>query len=265
MKKLFVIVFKIVLLFSVYAFFVEPNIILTKKYTITNKDLSGLKIVFVGDFHIRPYQKNKLKRIVTKINSQNPDIILSIGDYINGHKIEASLKPSAIVDELTHLKSRYGFYTVLGNHDNWYVGISVENEFNKKNLVVLDNSNIKIDYSGKDFFIAGVEDLYTGEPDVKKALNNTTNPVILLTHNPDVFVDVPESVDLTLAGHTHGGQVRFPFLGALVIPSKYGNKYAKGLIEEDKKKMIVTTGLGTSILHLRFNCFPEIVVIDFVN
>ena len=85
-----------------------------------------------------------------------------------------------------------------------------------------------------------------------------------MTHSPDVFVDVQKSnVKLTLAGHVHGGQVRLPFIGALIIPSKYGDKYSHGLIEEDGQKMVVTKGIGTSILPVRFNCIPEIVVINF--
>ena len=85
----------------------------------------------------------------------------------------------------------------------------------------------------------------------------------MLTHSPDIFPKVPKEVNLTLSGHVHGGQVRLPLLGAIIVPSKYGDKYSYGLIEEDNKKMIVTSGIGTSILNVRFNCKPEIVVIEF--
>lgn len=85
-------------------------------------------------------------------------------------------------------------------------------------------------------------------------------------HNPELFPEIPSHVDLTLCGHTHGGQVVLPVLGIMgtkFVPLKHGNKYVRGFIEEDNKKMIVTNGLGTSILPVRFNAFPEIVVIDF--
>ena len=85
-------------------------------------------------------------------------------------------------------------------------------------------------------------------------------------HNPDLFPEIPSHVDLTLCGHTHGGQVVLPILGIMgtkFVPLKHGNKYVRGFIEEDNKKMIVTNGLGTSIFPVRFNAFPEIVVIDF--
>jgi len=105
----------------------------------------------------------------------------------------------------------------------------------------------------------------TASPNIYEALENTKSPTILLTHTPDIFPKVPSDVNLTLAGHTHGGQVRLPLLGALIVPSDYGNKYSSGLIEEKGKKMIVTNGIGVSILPIRFNCPPEIVVLEFVE
>ena len=133
----------------------------------------------------------------------------------------------------------------------------------KNGIKVLANSNIKVNINGKDLYIAGVEDKTTRTPDIYKTLDLTQNPVILLTHSPDVFPKVPEKVNLTLSGHVHGGQVRLPLIGALIVPSDYGNKYSQGLINEKGKQMIVTKGIGNSILNVRFNCIPEIVVIEF--
>ena len=125
-------------------------------------------------------------------------------------------------------------------------------------ITVLHNTNIQVD----DLYIAGVEDLKTGYSDSTVALENVQNPVILLTHNPDIYYDVEESVDLILAGHVHGGQVRIPFLGALICPSKYGTKISGGDYNDTHNRMIVTRGLGTSILNVRFCNIPEIVVIE---
>ena len=94
-----------------------------------------------------------------------------------------------------------------------------------------------------------------------KALKNIKEPVILLSHTPDIITDVPHSVNLTLAGHLHGGQIRLP--QAIVVPSKFGKKFANGYYEYKGKKIYTTYGLGTSILPMRFNCPPEIVVIEF--
>ncbi len=261
LKSYLAIFFVFILVF--YCFFIEPNTIIIKHYKIQNKALSGTKVVFVSDFHIKPNQRKRLKQVVDLINNQNPDIILSVGDFVSGHNKNRTMPIDKIASEIKNAKSKYGFYIVLGNHDWWIDGDEITNVLIKNEIKVLNNSNAKININGKTLYIAGVEDEATRIADINKALENSENPVILLTHSPDIFKKVPKNVDLTLSGHTHGGQIRLPFLGAIIVPSKYGNKYSYGLIEEDDKKMIVTSGIGTSILNIRFNCRPEIVVIEF--
>ena len=100
-------------------------------------------------------------------------------------------------------------------------------------------------------------------PDVRKALENAGNPVLVITHSPDIFPQVPERAALTLAGHTHGGQVALPLLGALLVPSAFGKRYEGGLTVENGKRLLVSRGLGTSLLPVRFNCRPEIDVAEF--
>ena len=239
--------------------------------TFRIKGLEGLKVVFVGDFHVKPHQKSRLKYVVKKINEQHPDLILSTGDFVSEHHAKQSLPIEEIAKELVNLKSKYGFYTVLGNHDWWQGGEKIQRVLEKNGVIVLGNENRKININGKILYIAGVEDMGTRNVDLVKALKNANHPTILLTHTPDVFPFVTDKasskitgkVDLTLAGHTHGGQIVLPFVGSLIVPSDYGKKYAKGLVEENGKKMFVTKGIGTSILPIRFNCAPEIVVINF--
>src|SRR5437867_6614445 len=89
-------------------------------------------------------------------------------------------------------------------------------------------------------------------------------PVLVLMHNPDLFPEVPERVSLTLAGHTHGGQVDLPIAGRLIVPSRFGQRYAYGLVEENGKKLIVTGGIGTSILPVRFRVPPEVVILTLI-
>ncbi len=186
-----------------------------------------------------------------------------MGDYINGDEKNNSLSFEKLSNNLKNINSKYGVYSVLGNHDWWLDGTAVEKSLKKANIQVLKNENKKIKIEEKTLTIAGVEDLMTREPDVLKALKGAKEPIILMTHTPDLFPQIPKSVDLTLAGHTHGGQVSIPLVGAPIVPSHYGNKYAQGIIKEDGKEMYVTRGVGTSILSLRFNCPPEIVVIEF--
>lgn len=245
------------LLILIWSVFVEPNILTVKRLTIQDKSLHGLKLVFASDFHIKPLETFRLKRIIKKINEQNPDIILLGGDYVSGHKKGQSLSIDKIAFELTNLNSKYGTFAVVGNHDGWQGKEEVISELEKNNIKVLFNNNICLE----KFCIAGVDDPQTGTADVEKALAGIRKPVILLAHTPDIMPKIPETVNLTLAGHLHGGQIRLN--GAIIVPSVYGKKYANGFLLDHNRKIYTTKGLGTSILPIRFNCPPEIVVIEF--
>ena len=264
MKNLCLKIFLIIgLLLAGYSYFIEPNKLEVTNYTIQDKELSGVKIVFASDFHIKPYGQKRLEKVVETINAQNPDVVVSVGDFVCGHTEHSTMHPEKIVEGLSKVKSKHGFYTTFGNHDGWYDRWYIKELLEKQNIKVLNNKNVKLQINGKEIYIAGVEDMMTAFPDVEDALKGAKLPTILLTHTPDVFPDVPKNVNLTLAGHTHGGQVRIPIIGPIFTASNYGNKYAIGLVEENGKKLITTRGIGVSILPFRFNCPPEIVVIEF--
>lgn len=248
---------------AIYGFFIEPNMLTVTKYSVKDVQLKGVKIVMAGDFHIKPHQQKRLKKIVNLINEQNADLVLSVGDYVSGHNLKMTMPIENIASELKKVKSKYGFYTVLGNHDSCLSEKTISESLVKNGIKVLNNSNSKVNINGKEIYIAGVEDLTTGTPYIYKAIKDAKPPIVLLSHSPDVFSEVPKGINLTLTGHVHGGQVRLPFVGALIVPSVYGNKYSQGLIVEKDRKMIVTKGIGTSIIPVRFNCIPEIVVIEF--
>lgn len=254
----------IIILLLCYSTFIEPNKIKITKYHIENTKLKGLKIGFISDFHLKSNHQKRLKKIIKLLKEQNPDIILSTGDFMYNHKTKGSMKIETIAEELSKIIPQYGFYTVLGNHDWLADGIHITKMLQEKNINVLDNSNIRISLNtGESLYIAGVEDYQTKSPNINNALQNTNKSTILLTHNPDIFPQLTKKITLTLAGHTHGGQVRLPFIGAVIVPSKFRSKYAKGVIKENGNIMIVTQGLGNSILPFRFNCSPEIVLIEF--
>ena len=166
-----------------------------------------------------------------------------------------------IAFELGKLKSKYGTVSVIGNHDGWQGKYRMIKSLANNGITVLENSNKDF---GK-FSIAGVADMQTGNPDISRALDGAGKNVILLSHTPDVFPSVPDNVVLTLAGHLHGGQTDYPFRGTAFIPSIYGRKYLYGIIKENSKLLFTSKGLGNSILPVRFNCAPEIVVIEFVK
>jgi len=247
----------------IWGFFIEPSVIVQKKYKLKNSDLKGTKIVLASDLHIAPWQRRRLKRIVRLINKQSPDIMLSCGDFVSGYVPSKSLPIEDIGLELSKIKTKYGFYAVLGNHDWWQNGAHIREILTNNGIIILENSSKTLEINGTFISIAGIEDAQTRIPDSKKALRNTAKTTILLTHNPDPFFDIEEKPFLTLAGHNHGGQVQIPFYGAIIVPAKSGTKYANGIFKHDNNNLIVTKGLGNSILNVRFCCPPEIVIIEF--
>lgn len=285
--KLFCIIF--ILVIAGYSYFIEPKKLEVNRYIIEDEKLKNIKIVFASDFHVKPYQAKRLNQIVEIINRENPDIVLSVGDYVCGHTRHSTLPIENIAEILSKVKSKYGFYTSLGNHDGWYNPVEITNALEANGIKVLSNNNVLLEINNQKIYIAGIEDYDTGKPDINKALSGIKvdkkgkydTPVILLTHNPDMFKIVSENITLTLAGHTHGGQVRLPLIGPIFTASKYFDKYAKGwkqekngiLINADETKpiqlkdelktMFVTRGIGVSILPFRFNCPPEINVFEF--
>lgn len=260
----------IILILLIWSFFIEPNMLVINEQNIRITALDKIKIICVGDFHVKPYQKYRLKYVVKQINEQHPDLILFVGDFVSGHDPKQSMSIENIAKEFIILRPKYGIYTVLGNHDWWQNGENITKVLEKNGITVLANENKFINIECKKLYIAGVEDYTTRAIDIVSTLKEAKSPTILLTHNPDIFpfitnknnFKITKKADLVLAGHTHGGQVRIPFLGALIVPSNYKNKYAEGLVNENGRKMFVTKGVGTSILPVRFNCVPEIVVIN---
>lgn len=282
-KKLIKILFLIPIIILIsYSYFIEPRKLEVNKYIVKNAQVKGIKIVFASDFHIKPYQKKRLENIVRIINNENPDLVLATGDYVCGHTKHSTMPIEGIAKILGNVKTKYGFYTTLGNHDGWYGKEEITNALEKNGIKVLSNTNVLINTDNQKFYIAGVEDLMTGNPNIYKSvkgININENLVIMLTHTPDMFPKVPKAIKLTFAGHTHGGQIRIPLIGPIFTASKYYNKNSQGWIQEvnsqvikpdltepidlKQKTLFVTRGIGLSILPFRFNCIPEINIIEF--
>lgn len=259
MKYIIYIIVLIILISGIWAVFIEPNILKIKHVTLENESLIGTKIVFASDLHIKPYEGYRLKRIVRAINSKNPDIILLGGDFVNGHERNFTMPIDEIAKELGNLKSKRGIFAVMGNHDGWQGKYEIIKALETNGIKVLENSNVNLG----DTTIAGVEDMQTANPDIQKALIGAGKNTILLSHTPDVFPQVPESVFLTISGHLHGGQIAIPGIPPRYVPSMYGVKYLNGITKDGNKTLYSSIGLGNSILPIRFNCPPEIVVIEF--
>lgn len=245
-----------------YGVFCEPNCLQVTHYTIKNPELSGIKIAFASDFHVSKRHLKRLYKTINAINAEKPDLVILGGDYVKGHKKNSSLPIEQIATAFTHLKSPQGTYAVLGNHDHYYGKKEVTSALKNAGITVLDNKNRRLNINNKELTLAGVADYSEDKPDLIKAFKNATAPAILVSHSPDIFPASPKTA-LTLAAHTHGGQIRLPIFGAPLIPSEYKRRYDAGFIRENAKDMIVTQGLGTSLLPIRLNCPPEIVIISF--
>jgi uncharacterized protein len=154
-------------------------------------------------------------------------------------------------------------YGVLGNHDWWEDAERIAREFEDHHIPMLEDKAQRLTVGMQNLWVVGISDYNEGAHDVERALSSVDDdsPIIALTHSPDVFPELPARIGLTLAGHTHGGQVYVPFLGRPIVPSKYRQRYVLGLKEENGKQLFVGAGIGTSILPLRFMTPPEVSIL----
>jgi predicted MPP superfamily phosphohydrolase len=161
---------------------------------------------------------------------------------------------------------------VLGNHDWWTDVDAVRFGLRRAGIPVYENDAMLLKYRRRKFWLAGLGDQiayrlgqggFRGVDDLPGTLRaaNDGSPVVLMAHEPDIFVDVPDQVAVTLAGHTHGGQIRLPGFGRPVVPSRYGERFAYGHVVENDRHLIVSAGLGCSILPVRFGVPPEITLV----
>jgi len=254
----------------IWGFWVEPRSLVVHEETLDvprwPASLAHTRIALLSDLHVgSPYwHVADLERLVERVNAQQPELVLLAGDYmINGVKLGTWVEPEAIAAALAGLRAPLGVIAVLGNHDWWNDGRRVRRAFEANGIVVLENEARRIQRGDTSFFVVGLADALTRHVRIDRALAGVgaDDPYLVLVHEPDVFPEVPEQASLTLAGHTHGGQVRLPLIGRPVIPSRYGQRDAAGHVVEDGRHLFVTTGVGTSIFPVRFGVPPEIALL----
>lgn len=226
----------------------------------------GLRVALISDLHVgAPYQGlSQLSQIVKRVNGAHPDLVLFLGDLmVDGLDGQAKIPPEKSAVELAKLTAPLGVYGVMGNHDWWYGAFRVAKALRQGGLHLLENTSQRLVVRGRPLWLAGVSDVYEGKDDLAAALEGIPqrDPVILLSHNPDIFPSVPEQVALTVSGHTHGGQIKLPVVGALFVPSRFGQRYLAGHIVEEGRHLFVTVGTGNLQLPVRFRVPPEIVVL----
>jgi uncharacterized protein len=249
-----------------YAFLIEPARLVVHRQDIPGTGLPHRRVAVVSDLHAGAnfIDRDKIRRLVDLVNGESPDLVLLLGDFFNNGPNgggQLRLAPEDVAHELARLRARDGVFAVLGNHDWWLDGERVAAALGAAGISVLENQAQK----AGDLWLVGLADAMTREPDVRRALAAVPDDAACLVfmHDPDVFPEIPARVPLTIAGHTHGGQVRLPWLGRPIVPSRFGQRFAAGLIEEAGRRLFVTTGVGTSLYPVRFGVPPEIALLTW--
>lgn len=269
MKKwLFVVLLiPILIIFDIY--FIEPNLVLVKNEKVFlknwDKSLDGYKIGILTDLHVGTYRVNcdKLRSVVKKINKQNLDLIVLLGDLDAKTISQKNYSENEIADILSDLRAKDGIIAILGNHDFQPKGI-VKCIYKKSGIPVLENTKKMVFHNGNTICVYGLKDWWHNKYNPSDVITENNYPVIVLSHNPDTFPKIPSFVSITLSGHTHGGEIYFPFVGSPFIPSEYGQKYNKGLIIENGNVLYVCGGIA-SLSRLRFFNPPEISVLSLYS
>jgi len=226
--------------------------------------LDGLRVAAIADLHTgAPHVSlSKITRVVMHVNAERPDLVALLGDYVDARVTCGTPIPvAAVASALGELSAPLGVVAVLGNHDWAEGGREMASALREASVTVLENDAVEV---GRGLWVAGVADAGRRQPDLAAALAAppADAPVLLLSHNPDVFPEVPERVSLTLSGHTHGAQVDLPLMRDKVTPSQFGAHYAGGVFEEHGRLLFVSRGLGTSRLPVRFMAPPEVAVLE---
>ena len=222
-----------------------------------------LRVAFLTDLHFsRAFGEGSVRRWVDAALAESPDVILLGGDFVDDAVPPEGL--ARLSAELAWLEAPLGVHAVIGNHDrNAYANLdSLTDWLNRASINVLVNSGVRL---RDDVWLGGVDDLWTGLPDVASAFAAADESAawLLLSHNPDFLPRVPERVDLTFSGHTHGGQVVAPIFGPLYTGSSYGVRFASGLVRGPALGY-VSRGLGSTTLPVRIACPPEIAILDLL-
>jgi uncharacterized protein len=273
-----------------YATIIEPGFRLNiQTYAFTpTRWTEGLKlrVALLADPHlIRPGMTvERWQRIIATTNALQPDLILLLGDYIASHRFSTGRHTfEDVAGAAQALSAPLGRYAITGNHDWWedqeaqrtetYGPIHATRAFEAAGIPVLENRALRLVHNGVPFWLSGTSSMigirrpgranFVSRADIPAALAHVTDdaPIIHMAHEPDLFVDIPDRVSLTVSGHTHGGQVRL-FGYSPIVPSMYDQRFAYGHIVEGPKHLVVSGGLGCSIMPLRFGVPPEITLLE---
>jgi predicted MPP superfamily phosphohydrolase len=256
-------------LVGVYPVFIERNIVFINRYKIPVADLPhsfhGFSIAHLTDVHYGYLvSESFVAGVVEKVNNLNADVIACTGDYV--HERNTTEEIDRVWPIMSKLKAKHGVFSVLGNHDHW--------ADTDRSIYWLERTGQNIRHKckaiikGEDrILIGGAGDYWEDELgiDAVFSCSDENECRLLLSHNPDsIDTQYDTPLSLVLSGHTHGGQVIVPFFGPPVLPVN-NKEYTSGLITTEKTQLFISRGIGWAIYPVRFNCYPEIAVLELVN
>lgn len=263
MKRISELICFIILGFLIWGI-CEAQMLVVKRYGIENSQLTGLRIVFLADFHYQPGIKPKIERMIKLVNKLQPDLIILGGDYVQNRKYVA-----ALFNMLEKLEAPLGIYWVRGNHDYDNLYNLVEIEANQVGFKSLNHQLYSLTYNENHLILVGVPDLTQEKVMLSNLLSSVKENAysILISHQPDLVMILDklsrEKLDLMLSGHTHGGQINL-FGYAPYLPSQYGRQHKTGRKNFLGMDIIITNGIGEQHLPFRFLAPPQIVVLEFI-
>jgi predicted MPP superfamily phosphohydrolase len=252
-----------------YGFLVEPARISVERIRLRlpglGSALESFRIVLLSDFHLHPFTKLPLVRAaVEAANALKPDLVLLLGDFVD----ETADAIHELAPELARLNARLGVFGVLGNHDHWKGAGIVGEGLRAHGIPLLINHGVELTVGTAPLFLAGIDSAWAGRPALGEALRDLGPgvPCILMAHEPD-FADAAAQdgrTTLQVSGHSHGGQVRLPGIGALSLPS-WGRKYDHGHYPLPGLQLYTNRGIGVVDIPVRFNCPPEVTEITLAS
>ena len=234
--------------------------------------LNGFSIALLSDFHYDPYfSVHPIRSAVEIVSRLRPDLVALTGDFVSASWLGSAVRGAADAEPcaelLAKLRAPHGVWAVLGNHDVAAGADRVTDALNAVSITTLSNQSVAIERDGARFWLGGVDDVLDGSPDLPDTLRGipSAEAVVLMAHEPD-YADYVAGypVDLQLSGHTHGGQVRIPFLPPLYLPP-LAEKYISGLFQIRALTLYTTPGIGTVDLPVRWNCPPEVTFITLTS
>jgi predicted MPP superfamily phosphohydrolase len=252
----------IILALLAYAL-VEPFLLRVREVTIADPDLPAdfddLRIAFLADFHCAWFfPPSRVSGVVRRANDLQADLVVLGGDYVN----TGTEYVAPCFAELAELRAPLGVYAVLGNHDHWGAAQAVRDAVRDSGFTLVENAGVWLERGDARVRVGGVADMWEGVPRLGPAIHGVSEAdfVLLVSHNPDFAEELrTDLVDVTLAAHTHGGQVTLFGLWAPLVNSKYGQKYRSGVVAAPRTMVVMTNGAGGA--PLRFCARPEIVLV----